>query len=151
YAWFDTSGMADAASNFKSLWDNYVMEMRDSSLFSMRLAATIDSLSTPNLPPPSSDSTIFPTELALTKQFFKFAQKAYEGNENLNMQELEWFIPRKKIQSVDLLDSLIASKGKVTNTPNSKQYYLLEAYLKKYYTIEKETGWPEIVSDQKKY
>lgn len=151
YAWFDTSGIADAASNFKSLWHNYVLEMRDSSISSIYLAGVIDSLSAPNLPPPASDRAIFPTELALTRQFFKFAQTAYEGNENLNMQELEWFIPRKKIQSVELLDSLIASKGKVTNTPNSKQYYLLESFLKKYYTIEKETGWPEIVADQKKY
>lgn len=153
FAWFDTSGMAEQAYNFRNLWTASASDLQDSLLLNVTLTATVDSLHQPGLTPPSSDSAIFRTEIALTRQFFLYAEKNFTGKENLDMAELEWFIPRKKIQAVELLDSLIATKGKdiARIAPVSKQYYLLEEYLKKYYQLEKETGWPEIVAEQKKF
>lgn len=151
FAWFDTSGIAEQARSFRNMWDAYAFNQQDSSLLNPKLASIIDSIQQPGAHAPS-ENFLFKTELALTRQFFTYAQKAFTGKDDLNMTELAWFIPRKKVQAVDLLDSLIASKGKDISryAPMNAQYYLLEDYLKKYYQIEKETGWPEIVTDQKK-
>jgi len=153
YAWFDTSGLAEQAVNFRNMWNAYAVNQQDSSLLNPELAEVVDSLLQPGLRRPRNQKFLFNTEMALTLQFFTYTQKAFTGNDKLNMEELAWFIPRKKVQPAEILDSLIASKGKDIDryAPVNSQYYLLEDYLKKYYKLEKETGWEEIVADQKKY
>ena len=42
-------------------------------------------------------------ELLLTTTFFKYTEKAFSGI-NRTPRQLDWFIPRKKINPVELLD-----------------------------------------------
>jgi murein L,D-transpeptidase YcbB/YkuD len=65
---------------------------------------------------------------------------------------LQWHIPRKKVNAVKLLDSLVANKGKDVEQwePVSGAYRLISKELTRYYNIEKAGGWPEILSPQKK-
>jgi len=63
------------------------------------------------------------------------------------------FIPRKKINPVAVLDSLIKNKGKNVEKyePVNRQYNLLKNYLLKYYIIKRNGGWQKINAEKKSY
>src|SRR5690242_4462797 len=75
YAWFDTSGISEQASNFMNLLNTTIIESNDTSLHNKKLTALYSSFVT--------DSTkhlkVSPlqTELYLTGQFFEYASKVY--------------------------------------------------------------------------
>ena len=81
----------------------------------------------------------------MTRQFFRYASRAYGGRRDINAKDLGWYIPRKKIDPVGLLDSLLINKGKNLSQyePLNRQYNLLKDYLLKYYKAKKmEPGKP---------
>jgi murein L,D-transpeptidase YcbB/YkuD len=150
YAWFDTSGIAEQASNFMNLLSTTIIELNDSSLYNKKLAELYSSY--------ISDSTkhetvsSLETELYLTAQFFKYTSKVYKG-EDVNAGELGWFIPQKKFNVAELLDSVIVKKGKPENEyfPLNSQYKLLAAELVKYNNLQKINSWDSIAKPEKKY
>lgn len=146
YAWFFPQGVADYASTFLGLQNDYINYSGDSSLYSPALQAAIDSLADSANYFNSSDSFKLELELGLTKQFFRYAARAYAGRKEINAQDLGWFIPRKKIDAVTVLDSLLKNKGQnlAEYEPVNRQYNLLKDYLVKYYAIEKGNGWATI-------
>src|SRR3954453_7209662 len=93
YAWFDTSGIVEQASNFMNLLNTTIIESNDSSLYNKKLTTLYSGF--------VNDSTkhlkISPlqTELYLTGQFFAYASKAY-NNKSVSATALGWFIPKKK-------------------------------------------------------
>ena len=130
YAWFFNDGMADYVHTFLSLQNDYIFDSGDSTLYDPFLLDNIDSLNQLKEITPT-DSLIIKTELALTEHFFRYAQKAYSGNKNINLRELDWFITLKKVNSAEFLDSLVKNKGKNTASyePVNKQYNLLKRQL----------------------
>ena len=134
YAWFTKDGLAEQAHAFWNLQQNYIRLSQDSLLFDSALAASMkafvsdDTLNTK----PSSEFT----ELSLTLHFFKYAVHAYSGR--INPKELQWYIPRKTVNEMDLLDSLIANKGQRLENwePVNRQYTLMEKYLEQYNRLE---------------
>ena len=102
-----------------------------------------DSLTNGNFNYNINDSIVLNAELLLTAQFFRYTRRAYQGRNQLDAQELDWFIPRKKIDPSALLDSLLSRKGKNLKElePVNRQYNLLKEYLLKYYEIEKNGSW----------
>jgi L,D-transpeptidase YcbB len=152
YAWFFTEGLADYAKAFLNLVDDYVGYSRDSAVYDVSLHQLVDSISNINETTIGKD-LMLKTELLLTRSFFLYAHRAYQGRNQLNMAELEWFIPRKKINTVAFLDSLVSNKGKYFSSyePVNAQYRLLKNYVLKYYNVEKNGGWPEITADKKSY
>jgi murein L,D-transpeptidase YcbB/YkuD len=153
FAWFFKEGMADYASSFYEMYNDYISYSLDSGLNNLELQNLYDSISTGNFNYNSSDSIVLKTELLLTSQFFRYARRAYQGSNQLDTKELDWFIPRKKINSIALLDSLLIHKGNDFSAyePVNKQYHLLKDYLLKYYEIEKNGGWTLIKADKKVY
>jgi murein L,D-transpeptidase YcbB/YkuD len=91
------------------------------------------------------------TELHLTQHFFKFTKEVYEGT--IDPSQLQWHIPRKKIDAVALLDSLMARNGAKLEDwePVNRFYPLLRDQLVKYYEIDKKGGWPKINLRKKAY
>ena len=150
YAWFFKEGMADYATAFVNLTDDYINYSGDSSLYNVTLHQCIDSIMDKERIEPN-DPVVLKTELLLTSQFFRYSRRAFQGRSRLNAEELEWYIPRKKIDVVALLDSVIANKGKNVSLPVNKQYTLLRDFLIKYHQIEKAGGWPVINADKKIY
>lgn len=150
-AWFFKEGIADYAATFYDMYNDYINYSGDSSLYNPRLQQLYDSANSGNLKP--DDSLAVKTELLLTVQFFRYARKAYQGNNQLNAKELDWFIPRKKINPAAILDSMLANKGKniAGYEPVNKQYNLLKQQLLKYYGIEKAGGWKTITAGRKAY
>jgi murein L,D-transpeptidase YcbB/YkuD len=112
-----------------------------------------DSLSNGNFSYNINDSIVLNAELLLTAQFFRYTRRAYQGSSQLDAQELDWFIPRKKIDASALLDSVLSRKGKNLKElePVNRQYNLLKNYLLKYYEIEKNSSWSFIKADKKSY
>lgn len=152
FAWFDTSGLAEQAKSFMNLQADYIFKNRDSSLFNSTLHQFFDNVSSPTFKSENNFTQILETELLLTRQFFIYANKVYKGSD-INTDELDWFIPRKKLSVSNILDSLIKNKGKRTEQyePLNKQYRLLENALVNYYDIQKKYQWDSLIATQKKY
>lgn len=152
FAWFLDSGAAEYLTTFIDMQNNYIGYSGDSSLYDPQLEPLIDSVKQKGPRIDAGDSLVANTELRLTEQFFRFASRAWQGRRGLD-KELEWFIPRKKIDVVGLLDSLIKNRGKdaAQYEPLNRQYNLLKEYLLKYYGIEKNGGWPAVQADKRSY
>ncbi len=145
YAWFLDGTIAEYVPTFIEMQNNYIGYSGDSSLYDPKLEGIIDSIKNNNDSFSVKGRLIINTELRLTEQFFRFANRAWAGSKE-QPKDLGWFIPRKKLDVVGLLDSLIRNKGKdlTRYEPVNRQYNLLKEYLLKYYGIEKEGGWPAI-------
>lgn len=152
FAWFFHDGLADFATAFLTLQNDYIHYAGDSSLYNAQLVSRIDSLKNKKNVSPA-DSAVVNAELLLTEQFFKYASKAYTGDHKINTQELDWYIPRKKINTEAFLDSLLKNKGKnvAAYEPVNRQYNLLKNHLLRYYQINHDQVWSELVSSQKKF
>ncbi len=153
YAWFNSKGISTNAGTFLDLFNDYISYSKDSSLYNPVFSNLFDFITGGNYSFNIKDSIVFKTELFLTAQFFRYAYRKYLGRNALNTKELEWYIPRKRINSVALLDSMLAHKNENMSElePVHQQYKLLKNYLVKYYEIEKKGGWQTIKADKKKY
>jgi murein L,D-transpeptidase YcbB/YkuD len=143
YAWFDSAGLAEQAGNFINLLDNTITSLADSTLYNEKLYRLYNGLA-------GADSlqyrdSIPEAEMYLTGQFFAYAAKVYKGTDS-DIVNLGWFIPRKKVNITALLDSLIETKATETDqfVPLNSQYKKLEAFLPKYYALQKKTVWDSI-------
>lgn len=151
YAWFDTSGVAEQAVQLWNLQSNYIGYSRDSSIYNPFLQRWADSVyANGNKAIPADEQQKM--ELEMTTQFFKYASKAYVGNESLNGKDLGWFIPRRKVDLLGLLDTLVRDKGKgyAGYEPVNRQYRLLREALKGYYQLQQEGAWDSLHTKAKK-
>ena len=153
FAWFFKEGMADYASSFYDAYNDYNNYSQDTALKNPLFEQLYDSLAHGNFEYNINDSIVLNEELLLTAQFFRYTRRAYQGSNQLDAQELDWFIPRKKIDPAALLDSVLARKGKNLKglEPINRQYNLLKNFLLKYYEIEKNGSWSTIKADKKSY
>lgn len=150
-AWFDSSGMGEQAFNFMNLLASAVDTYNDSSLFNKKLSNEVDEFKTgTNGKKIKASPSITATELKLTGQFFLYASKIYAGSD-INIEELGWFIPRKKLDLTVLLDSLITNKSDIKNAdiPLSSAYKKLLDYLSVYRKIQQSTTWDSIPYPEK--
>ncbi len=150
-AWFDSSGIAEQAYNFMNLLSSAVSTYSDSTLYNKKLADEVEEFQ--NDTGKNALKTvpdIASTELMLTGQFFKYASKIYGGSD-INVQELGWFIPRKKLDLTNLLDTLIANKAEIKDgeIPLSPAYKKLLDYLPVYRKIDQSMSWDSIATPVK--
>lgn len=150
FAWFSTDGLTEQARAFYNLHNTYVKADMDTSQYDKKLDTTMDKLLNDEsfiLTP----QEVTQTELHLTQHFFKFTKEVYEGT--IDPLQLQWHIPKKKIDAVSLLDSLIAKNGtKLENwEPVNRFYPLLKNKLIIYYEIDKKGGWDSINLNNKVY
>jgi len=144
-AWFDSSGITEQAYNFMNLLSNAVNTYNDSSLYNNELSKEVNAFKKD-----TADTTITTapditqTELTLTGQFFTYASKIYKGSD-INVEELGWFIPRKKLDLSTMLDSLISHKSNLKNSefPVSASYKKLLDFLPVYNKLNGE-NWDTI-------
>lgn len=133
YAWFDSSGMIEQASNLFNRIKNISDEGIDSNkmIYQKELNDLMDQSGQ------ATDSSNMKTELMLTAQYLTYAQVVWTGLDEKQSIALDWLLPRKKIEYTQMLDSLLSGKDVLTDPPVYKQYYLLKDYLKKYREAEK--------------
>ncbi len=152
FAWFTEDGIAEHTRSFWNLHNNYIRNFADTALKFKVLHQHLDLLINEDTAMNIATARMLQTELELTMHFFEYSNKAYSGKSNPN--ELQWHIPRKKINVVMLLDSLIARDGKNLQEwePVNIYYQRLKKELLHYYEIDKAGGWKEISIDKlKKY
>lgn len=151
FAWFDEEGVSQQASAFWNLHNRYLNTIRDSSFFDKTLHRQMKALLN-NDDVDRNEYDVTQLELELTDHFFDYAQYAYSGR--VDPEKLQWYIPRKKINAIALLDSLIQRNGQQVDEwePVNEQYQMVRKALVRLYDIQKKGGWPVIdVSQIKAY
>lgn len=108
YAWFDSTGMIEQASNFINVLNNNQALSKDSTLIDKKMFSLYKQFA--NRDSVANIKTLLEAELRLTGQFFKFAQGTY-GGKNLDISELGWFIPRKKLNFNELFNATVKSQN----------------------------------------
>lgn len=144
YAWFDNDGLAQQARSFWNMHNHYRNYAKDSSFFNEQLHRHMKELLDDEEVVQLSARQTRVIELELTEHFFDYAQYAFEGK--INPDEIRWHIPRKKVNAVALLDSLISRNGQQMDDwePVNQQYKLVRKELIRLYGIQKQGGWPRI-------
>jgi murein L,D-transpeptidase YcbB/YkuD len=150
-AWFFPDGVAEFVPIFQSLRNDYIHYSGDSSLYNPSLDKAIDSLSQQKKIGPQN-ALVVNTELALTEQFFRYTELAYSGDHRINTQELNWFIPRRKLNPEIFLDSLLKNKGQNLSAyePVNQHYNQLKEKVLQYYALTRD-GEPAPVDTEKKF
>ena len=141
YAWFDSTGMDEQALNFMSANRSYIALtnskdlQNDSSLLTNFNRVIADSAKYD-----ATKSIVTKTELQLTAQFFRYARQAYK-TDNDEVVDLNWFVPKKKIELESYLVDVVAGKKTSPFEPVTPQYQQLKDALKQYAEIQKNGGW----------
>jgi murein L,D-transpeptidase YcbB/YkuD len=152
FAWLAETGLAEQAKVFYELDKNYTAGSGDSTGTDRMLLKRMGDLLAKDTTIKSVTPALINLELALTEHFFHFVTVAYEGK--LDPAALQWYIPRKKLDAVTLLDSLVAKKGKELEEwePVNKYYKTLNKELNKWYGIQRRGNWVKIDAGKvKKY
>lgn len=152
YAWFTENGVAEHTRAFWSLHNNYISNFSDTALKYKHLHNEIDNVINDDNSATLSSAIMLQTELQLTKHFFEYSKNAYSGK--VDPQILKWYIPRKKINEVALLDSFLSRDGKQLQDwePVNIYYQRLKKVLTHYHAIDQAGGWKQIEADNfKKY
>ncbi len=150
FAWFTENGIAEHTKSFWSLHNNYIRDFGDTALKYKHLHREIDTIINGNTTAAISPVIMLQAELRLTKHFFEYSKNAYAGKVDPN--ELQWYIPRKKINQVALLDSFLSLKGNKLQEwePVNIYYQRLKEELVHYHAIDNAGGWKEILTDKQK-
>jgi murein L,D-transpeptidase YcbB/YkuD len=150
YAWFAKDGMVPRIDMFFNLMNTaeHKIELSDDSLITLYNHIREDTSTV------RAQDSLQNLEFRLTLTFFAFADKEWTGSDEKLVQQLEWYIPKKKLKYEDILDSLLKDKNtdlSLFKAPIYSQYDLLKTYLEKYRLIEENGGWPTITGDKKSY
>ena len=141
YAWFVNDSLSESAISFMAL-------INSNDTLHRAVAALRDEID--SLLHADRRDRLAWLELSLTAKFFKFAGKRYGGLISGDLQELEWYIPRRKKNYDRLLDSLVAGRMDLSSIePVHEQYFLLKEFLKDLSDLEKEP-WEPLEMDRRK-
>lgn len=152
YAWFVNDSLSQAAAGFAALVNGTDNAYREVDSLRDRLNELLNATRTEALDTSACDSCRAALELALTAQFFRFADKKYGGMVGKDLRELDWFIPKQKKNYDRLLDSLTAGRMDLSLVePLHPQYGKLKAQLKRYFALDTLVRWDPIgLGDRKK-
>ncbi len=124
YAWFVRDSLTELANAFIALGE---------------LSAFSDSMRRP-----ICDSCAAGVELRLTAEFFRFAERNYNGHFGGDPRELDWFIPRAKKDIGRFMDSLAAgTMDLAAYEPMHPQYLLLRDAVRQLRPLS-EVPWPQL-------
>jgi murein L,D-transpeptidase YcbB/YkuD len=148
YAWFDNSGLIDQAEHLYNRLSNITEEgLPDTIPYKDSLNSIFDVYSD------QMQQKTPERELFLTAQYFHYANSAWGGISEKKSRSIDWFLPRKKIDLPQLLDSLLrdSSSAILKKGYATRQYSLLRRYLQKYRDLAARGSWPRIKPDRAVY
>lgn len=150
-AWFtERSKLTNQALAFWNLHEQHFQLTGDSTFYYQALHSRMDSLATGDSTLLSHRNLLEQTELELTEHFLLFARFAYAGK--LDPAKLQWYIPRKQVDAVRLLDSLVVHKGASLDDwePVNPMYAKVRSELRRYYDLQRAAQPDSIVMGSKK-
>lgn len=134
YAWFSKDGMAEQAFNLMNLVNNTMLLFNDSSLYDKNSFTLYEKYNTGT---GRNKNEILKTELLLTAKFFEYSTKIYKGTDS-DIAKLGWFIPRKKLDFNQLLESFFPGKSNTDFwSANNPSYASLIKFLPRYADLSK--------------
>ena len=137
YAWFVGDSLSQAAAGFFDLVNGADTAFKEVAYARNQLDALLTHGKVLGFDTLTCDSCLERLELALTAQFFHFANTKYSGVIGKDLRELDWFIPRRKKDYDRLLDSMVAGRMDLSPMePVHPQYSLLKAQLKRYHDLD---------------
>lgn len=150
FAWLAETGLAEQAKVFYELDKNYIATSGDSTNTDIQLQKKLADLIARDTVIHAVSPTLVNLELELTQHFFNFVNYAYAGK--VDPAALQWYIPRKKVNAVALLDSLVAKKGKSLEEwePVNQYYKTMNKELLRWYEIKQRDKWEQINAGLKK-
>lgn len=150
YAWFNKDGLTEQGNSFWNLLNSFISFSKDSSLFDKKLAERLSEFAEVDSNFTYEKKKLSATDLALTRQFFIYAKVAYAGK--VDPYDLKWFIPRRKVDALALLDSLLQRKGTALDAwePMNANYKALKNELIRFNDIADKGDWQPIVLEKKK-
>jgi L,D-transpeptidase YcbB len=148
FAWFDKDGQIEQAANLY----NRLQNLEQEGLYGkIPYLASLDSLMSSDDAQGKNDDP--EPELLLTGLYFYFAEKVWGGLDEKQTREINWYLPRKKVDYEGWLDSLLKKPGGFTgpDEPVFRQYYLLKDFLNKYRSLDQKHAWKLLKADKKSY
>lgn len=145
-AWFNEYGIIEQGGFFMNLLDHFVDEgVNDTVLYYHELKQLYNIIADPQYDYAGADSVTANFELMLTAEFFVYAQKVWYGLSEKTTRDLSWYVERKTVPSVAILDSILSGgENAFTNfEPVNAQYPLLKNALKQYRKIA-DTPWDSL-------
>ncbi|MBB5396849.1 murein L,D-transpeptidase [Mucilaginibacter sp. AK015] len=140
FAWFENGQLIEQASNLANRVRNLKLEgLQQQAPYQQALDSLLFAGN------PSSRTADTDLELMLTAQYFVFANLAWTGQGAATSLSVNWYLPRKKIDYQQYLDTLIAARptGVVPGEPVYRHYELLRHFLIKYHQLAAE-NWAAI-------
>lgn len=151
YAWFANDGLTEQARGFYNLYLFNLKHNNDSLTKDLKLQARMDNLfAEENMQVSEGNKNVITTELKLTQLFIEHGLKMYEDG-YVKRKEMERFIPSRKVDPINLADSLLNKKHKDNKyfEDINEPYKRLKAELATYTKIAKNGGWPLITTSAK--
>ncbi len=143
YAWHLPTGLIEQSY----ILYNNILQSEDNGLFQdIPYADAYKKMMEEN----NSENLIF-RELMITNQYINYAKQVLTGIPEAGSKQLEWFIPRKKLNYTELIDTLIKNKFNLPNKLYYPQYGKLKEKLHFFYSLEKNHSWPIIILERKRY
>jgi murein L,D-transpeptidase YcbB/YkuD len=145
FAWFNSKGFTEEAQAFWNLFDHYLTYSGDTSLRNKPLEKQMNRLLVDSFTVSAGDKKFQQTELRLTQSLMGYALRNFDKG-YVKRKELERFVPFKKMDPIQLADSLLTKKHKDNKyfEDINASYKSLKDQLQKYYDIHKKGGWPLI-------
>lgn len=149
YAWITEEGLAEHTQIFWNLYDQYKYYSGDRIINDERIQEQIDFLQ-------GEESDRFQKksfeglEFRFTSFFLKFFKRAYKGK--VDPEKLQWHIPRKRLNVVDLLNELsYTDTTELQNwLPVNKQYIALKKKVLYFKSLQK-IAWPVFSLDSRQF
>ncbi len=151
FAWLSETGLAEQAKIFYEMDKQYVADSGDSTMVDQQLFSKLTTLIDKDTAILKPTPAMADFELRLTQHFFKLVAYSYAGK--LDPAALQWYIPRKKVNAVALLDSLVAKKNVPFEEwePVNKYYQTLHTALLNWYKIKQRGNWKPLLMDRSRY
>ena len=140
FAWFSSDGITEQA---RALWSMHASgEQKAQHKPPVRIEEKMDSLLVnDSVSFSATDTSLLQTELALTAQFVQLAS----ANKGMVTQEnFYWLVPRKKMDALQLADSMLNKQADSSLGQNISEYAALKNGLQFYYTAVKNGGWDSL-------
>lgn len=137
-AWFNEFGIIEQGGFFMNQLEHFEDEgLKDTVLYYTQLKSLYTAIADPNYIYNETDALPKQFELMLTAEFFVYAQKVWFGINEKTTKELDWYVTRKTVPSVAILDSILSGGANAFTAyePLYPQYGLLKSMLKKYRQI----------------
>ncbi|WP_143308272.1 L,D-transpeptidase family protein [Chitinophaga vietnamensis] len=151
YAWVNKDSITEQAGNFINMMKNDAAYGIKDSAMTPELKKLTDTLVLRDSSYQGNPRDLSTIEVMLTAQFFAYGNKVWGGLTSDSAKDLEWFIPRKKLDMGSLLDSIVKKGNNIEgDEPVNAQYKMLRQQLKTLAKLES-APWDSITMTQKSF